>query len=88
MPAMTQLPSIALLSPIDTYFARGVLLSLIICGLLSRWRHRHRQLPPGPRPYPVVGNIPHMTLDHPEKRFYQWKEKYGTSPLHLRKFDR
>ncbi|KAH9925581.1 cytochrome P450, partial [Fomitopsis serialis] len=34
-------------------------------------------LPPGPRPFPILGNIPQMTLKFPEKRFAQWRKKYG-----------
>ncbi|KAH9917068.1 cytochrome P450 [Fomitopsis serialis] len=41
------------------------------------WRQLCRRLPPGPRPFPILGNIPQMTLNFPEKRFAQWGKKYG-----------
>ena len=75
---MTQIASNPLLSSsMEFNLGHCTVLALLAYGLFSLWRHRGRQLPPGPPPYPLIGNIPHMTLDHPERRFHLWKKKYG-----------
>ncbi|KAH9920473.1 cytochrome P450 [Fomitopsis serialis] len=55
--------------------AFAVFVTLAYYGL--HWRQLRRRLPPGPRPFPILGNIPQMTLKFPEKRFAQWRKKYG-----------
>ncbi|EPT00018.1 hypothetical protein FOMPIDRAFT_1123461 [Fomitopsis schrenkii] len=74
---MANAPSNVLYSTLGGAYFLAVVLAFAVYGLALRWHSRQRQLPPGPRPYPILGNIPHMTFDHPEKRFHQWKETYG-----------
>ena len=78
--AVFNVPLLTLENPL----ALVIILASVFYALLSQWQQRHhRKLPPGPRPYPVLGNLPHMTLDHPEKRFYLWKKTYGIYYAHL-----
>ena len=55
-------------------------------GILLRVYQRYRQtlpLPPGPRPWPLIGNISDFPTHH-EGRFYlKHKELYGQDLLHI-----
>lgn len=44
--------------------------------LLSK---RRSPLPPGPRGYPIIGNVLDMPTDRPWLTFTQWGEKWGMS---------
>ena len=43
---------------------------------LAYWYRRPRRLPPGPRGFPVVGDLPYMGK-YPEKVAYDLSKKYG-----------
>jgi len=50
---------------------------------LTRWRSRSR-LPPGPKGYPIVGNIFDLLPTHVWEKFGAWGKQYGVfSFLHL-----
>ena len=50
---------------------------------LAQWRSRSR-LPPGPRGYPIVGNLFDLPLNHIWEKFGAWGSQYGELfSLHL-----
>nr|BBM96375.1 flavonoid 3'-hydroxylase [Matthiola incana] len=57
-------------------------LSLFIFFLLRRNRNRNHRLPPGPNPWPIVGNLPHMG-PKPHQTLAAMVTTYGPI-LHLR----
>ncbi|KAH9917073.1 cytochrome P450 [Fomitopsis serialis] len=71
---------------VQAAFAAVILVTLAY--YVPQWRQlsRRRHLPPGPRPFPVLGNILQMALEFPEKRFAQWGKKYGDM-IFLRMFN-
>ncbi|KZT69371.1 cytochrome P450 [Daedalea quercina L-15889] len=62
---------------IETALAVAVFVILTCFGLLRGQLSRWRDLPPGPPPFPILGDIPQITLEFPEKCFAQWRKKYG-----------
>uniref|UniRef100_A0A914X7R8 Cytochrome P450 n=1 Tax=Plectus sambesii TaxID=2011161 RepID=A0A914X7R8_9BILA len=56
----------------------GVIVIAAIAYFLYRELYGKREgLPPGPTPWPVVGNILQLDLKHPEKSLVQWGKQYG-----------
>ncbi|PCH44308.1 cytochrome P450 [Wolfiporia cocos MD-104 SS10] len=51
---------------------------LSITAALYRFREIRRvQLPPGPQPLPILGNVHQVPADYQERTFTQWSKTYG-----------
>ena len=57
-------------------FLIGATLGLIVLGAARYHASPFRKLPPGPRGYPVIGNLLDLR-DVQEFRFAKWQKKYG-----------
>lgn len=54
-----------------------ILFTTIFAYLFHQLFWRRRNLPPGPIPYPLVGNIPSLDAGTLDKQFLSLKKKYG-----------
>ncbi|CAH1258917.1 CYP2A6 [Branchiostoma lanceolatum] len=57
-----------------------ILVAVTTCLLSYMYLQRHRNLPPGPRPWPILGNIPYFMWFKPEfgpAFLTDWSKTYG-----------
>ncbi len=50
--------------------------SLVALQWLWSWRSA-KNLPPGPRALPIIGNVHQLPMEHQEKAFVEWGKKFG-----------
>lgn len=65
----------------DAVFDKGygavaaIMLTWILVALISSGRRRH--LPPGPRGWPIIGNVFDIPKLHAWKTFADWSKRWG-----------
>ncbi|KAF9495887.1 cytochrome P450 [Pleurotus eryngii] len=57
-------------------------LALALAGL-KRWRSNGLPLPPGPRGYPIIGNLLDMPSEHQWVKYHEWSKKYNSDVIYL-----
>jgi len=62
-------------------FLIGVILCLVMLYATHYFSSPYRKLPPGPRGYPIIGNLLDLRSDKRRLKFAEWQEKYGQSIL-------
>ncbi len=62
---------------ITTLFVALIIVVLLYRLLTKRTNDEYAKLPPGPRRWPIVGNILQLDLKQPEQTLLKWKQQYG-----------
>ena len=79
----TQTPNMPTLS--SGWLAAAIAISsLVLLRVLSRLLGRHQRLPPGPKGWPLVGNIFDFPTTDQARAFRDLAPNYGTSPTQMR----
>ncbi|CAD5228769.1 unnamed protein product [Bursaphelenchus xylophilus] len=61
-----------------THVLKPLILLLITVCLFYDLYWKRRNLPPGPTPWPIFGNLLQAALQPPTNAFLEWKKKYGS----------
>lgn len=66
-------------------FTDAAVCILALIGLLGVYYKRRptHQYPPGPKPYPLIGNVLDIPDKHPYLQYAQWAREYGQSSTNL-----
>lgn len=63
---------------LTTLFLLPVFVGLLTWLTIRRFTRRQGKLPPGPTGLPIVGVLPFMSPEHPQKTITEWGKQYGS----------
>ena len=49
-------------------------------AVVLRWKRSRLTLPPGPKPWPILGNVPDIPTIRPWEKYRQWCYMYSKCP--------